>query len=483
MRRSFLYLIRLAVLVTAAIWLVRNPGAIQVDWLGWRLETSFALFVVVVGGLIWVAAIGFRMFATALGAPWAAMRQRADQRREAGFRALTLGLAAVAAGDAEEARRRSREADRLLRDPSLTRLLSAQAAALNGDTAAAAKYFAALRDNDDTRFLGLVGLLRQAIARGDEERAEELAEEAHALRPDAPLVATTRLYGRARAGRWFDAQVALYDAVKRRIVPEADGLRHRGALLVERARDALAADKVAEALDLAGKARESVPGFVPALALEAQLLGRTGKARRGQRLIEDSWERAAHPALAAAYRELMDDGTAIERFKRMHALAGRAPDAVESRLTIAEAALDAELWGEARVQLEALTGAGLTVRACRLRARLEEAEHGDSRGARLWLERAASAPADPAWTCGTCGAVAPDWSAVCGHCGEFDTLAWTPPPRVSVLTGDEVAAPQAQIVEMPSAPPPAGRVPERPAQGPAVDVVPEPPRNAPRAAG
>lgn len=451
MRRSILYLIRLAVLVTLAIWLVRNPGAIQIDWLGRHVETSFAFFLVVLVILIWLAAGGIRMLAAALGAPWAALRRRADHRREAGFRALTLGLAAVAAGDAEEARRQARDADRLLRDPSLTRLLSAQAAALSGDTAAAAKYFAALRDNDDTRFLGLVGLLRQAIGRGDEQRALELAEEAHALRPDAPLVATTRLYGRARAGRWFDAQVALYDAVKRRIVPEDEGLRHRAALLVERAREEDAAGKTGEALEHAGKARESVSGFVPALALEAELLGRTGKARRGQRLIEDAWARSAHPALAATYRALADDATPVERFKRIHALADRAPDTVESRLTIAEAALDAELWGEARVQLEALSGPALTARACRLRARLEENEHGDSVAARRWLERATTAPADPAWTCGTCGAVAPEWSAVCGHCGEFDTLAWAPPPRVSMLTEDEVAAPRAQIVEMSAA--------------------------------
>lgn len=448
MRRSIFYLIRLAVLVALAIWLVRNPGEIRVDWLGWRLETSFALFAVVVAGLIWLGAIGLRALTHAVGSPWVAMRRRADQRREGGFRALTLGLAAVAAGDAEEARRQAREADRLLRDPSLTRLLSAQAAALNGDTAAAAKYFAALRDNDDTRFLGLVGLLRQAIGRGDEDRALELAEEAHALRPDAPLVATTRLYGRARAGRWFDAQVALYDAVKRRIVPEADGLRHRAALLTERAREDLAAGKTDEALDHLGKARESQAGFVPAVALEAELLGKTGKARRGQRLIEDAWARSPHPALARAYRELSPEGTAIDRFKRLHALTERAPDAVESRLTVAEAALDAELWGEARVQLEALSGADLTARACRLRSRLEESEHDDGRAARTWLERASSAPADPAWTCSTCGAVAPDWSAICGHCGEFDTLAWTPPPRVSVMTEEEVSAAEAQIVEL-----------------------------------
>lgn len=472
MRRSIVYLVRLAIIVAVAIWLVRNPGEIRIDWLGWRLETSFALFAVVTLVVIWLAAIGVRTLGAALGAPWAVMRRRSDQRREAGFRALTLGLAAVAAGDAEEARRQAREADRLLRDPSLTRLLSAQAAALNGDSAAAAKYFAALRDNDDTAFLGLVGLLRQAVARGDEERALELAEQAYALRPDAPLVATTRLYGRARKGRWFDAQVALYDAVKRKVVPEAEGLRHRGALLVERAREAAAAGKTAEALDLAGKARESVPGFVPAVALEAELLGRAGKGKRGQRLIEDIWPRSPHPALAAAYAGLLADTGPLERFKRMHALADRASGHPESRLTVAEAALDAELWGEARLQLESLSGADLTARACRLRARLEDAEHADGPAARRWLERAAAAPADPAWTCGSCGAVAPEWSAVCGHCGEFDTVAWAPPPRVSVLTADDLDAAAGGLVELPAIA--DASAPPRPAEPPRATAVASP---------
>jgi len=447
-RRSLFYLIKLGVLVAVAIWLVRNPGAVQIDWLGWRLETPFALFLVVLVALVWALGIGLRSLAAFLGAPWALLRRRADRRREEGFRALTLGMAAVAAGDAEEARRQAREADRLLHDPDLTRLLSAQAAALNGDTAAAAKYFAALRDNPDTAFLGLVGLLRQAVARGDDAHALELADEAYALRPDAPFVATTRLYGLARARRWFDAQVALYDAVKRRIVAEPEGQRHRAALLVERARISLDEGKADEALELAGKARTAAPEFVPAVALEAELLGRAGKARRGLKLIEDIWPKTPHPALAAVCRGLITDTGAIERFKRIHALTDRAADHPESRLTIAEAALDAELWGEARVQLEALAPADVTARACRLWARLEEAEHGDGRAARLWLERASTAPADPGWTCVDCGAVAPDWSAVCGHCGEFDTIGWTPPPRVTVLTEADIEAPDTPLLEV-----------------------------------
>ena len=54
MRRSIFYLIRLAILVVLAIWLVRNPGEIRIDWLGWRVETSFALFAVGSVPLPWV---------------------------------------------------------------------------------------------------------------------------------------------------------------------------------------------------------------------------------------------------------------------------------------------------------------------------------------------------------------------------------------------------------------------------------------------
>jgi Predicted ATP-dependent serine protease len=33
----------------------------------------------------------------------------------------------------------------------------------------------------------------------------------------------------------------------------------------------------------------------------------------------------------------------------------------------------------------------------------------------------------------TCGAVALEWSAVCGNCQAFDTIIWKEPPRVGTL--------------------------------------------------
>lgn len=430
MRRSLVYLVQLACFVAVAVWLVQNPGAVRIDWLGWRLETSFALLLVVIAAALWVAAVGWRAALSAVRAPLSFWRHRSEHRHEAGYKALVQGMAAVAVGDAEEAKRLAREADRLLREPHLTRLLSAQAAALSGDAAAAARYFAALRDDEDTAFIGLIGLMRLADARGDDAHVLELAEEAHRLRPNSAQVANTRVYGLARAGRWIDAQAALYDAVKRGLIARPEGRKHRAALLVERARGA---ETPAESLDLVAKARENQPDFVPAIVAEARLLAAGGRTEKARKLIDDRWSSAPHPDLAATLRELWPGESPSFLLRKMQTMVGKLPDHPESRLAVAEMALDGSFWGEARAQLSALEPETVGPRACALWARLEESENGNAAAARLWLERAADAPRDPSWTCDSCGAVASTWSATCGNCGAFDTVGWSRPPQVAVM--------------------------------------------------
>lgn len=451
MRRSIVFLVQLAIFVAVAVWLVENPGDLRIDWLGWRLETPFALFLVVLAGAFWVAAVGWRTVLATVKAPFAFMQHRSEHRHEEGYKALVQGMAAVAVGDGEEAKRLAREADRLLRDPGLTRLLSAQAAALSGDAAAAARYFAALRDDRETAFLGLVGLMRLADARGDDAHVLELAEEAHKLRPDSVQVATTRVFGLARAGQWAQAQSALYDAVKRGLIPRPEGRRHRAALLIERAR--MASDP-AEALELVAKARENVPDLVPAIVGEARLSAETGRQEKARKLIHDLWKSAPHPELAAALRALWRDETPAVVLSKVQTMVASLPEHPQSRLAVAETALDGDFWGEARAQLSALDPDDVGPRACSLWARLEESENGDTAAARRWLERAAHAPGDPAWTCESCGAVSASWSALCGHCGAFDTMQWSRPPRVTVMPPDQVRD-------------------ERDAGGPVVDVTTE----------
>jgi HemY protein len=68
-----------------------------------------------------------------------------------------------------------------------------------------------------------------------------------------------------------------------------------------------------------------------------------------------------------------------------------------------------------------------TPRLCLLMAQLEEAEHGDLKRTREWLDRAVHALPDPHYVCSACGAESAEWHALCPRCGAFDRLAWRTP--------------------------------------------------------
>lgn len=433
MWRALFYFVQVAILVALAVWLSDHPGKVEINWLGYRIETYFGVLLLVVGVALVAITLLYRFWRGALGAPGEFLARRHYKRREDGYRALALGMAAAAAGDREEAKRLARRADSLLQDPDLTRLLSAQAASLNGDQISARRYFDALVENDETAFLGLTGLMRQAMADGDDEAVLNLAERAHKIRPDSTFVVESLFRLQSRGGRWEEAQATLFDAVRRLVKTEAQAVGHRTAIFTARAMEAEAEGRVSEAGDLAEKALSTTPTFVPAAILRARTLERDGKNRKAVQLLENLWRREPHPEFVHSYLEQWPIDAPLERLKRIQHLTSSNATSTESRLAVATAALEAKLWGEARRNLSALPEDEITVRVCRLMARLEEDEHSDAAAARKWSDRADTAPQDQAWTCETCGAVAQEWSALCGNCGGFDSISWKRPPRVSVL--------------------------------------------------
>ena len=161
------------VLVATGImaWLLDKPGSVSMDWRGYRIETSVALLTTTIAVMAATAAIAYRIFLALWRAPTQIGEAWRGRRRQKGYRALTRGMVAVAAGDSDEARRQEKLAQALLNEPPLTMLLSAQTAQLNGDETAATRFFQAMTERPDTEFLGVRGLLNQALARGDDGAA------------------------------------------------------------------------------------------------------------------------------------------------------------------------------------------------------------------------------------------------------------------------------------------------------------------------
>lgn len=470
MFRTLKLILLLIALGFAAAWASRHPGSVVIDWQGYTVRLSAALLATLVAVFAVVAALCYRLWVLLTrDLPRTTVREWRDRRRRRGYVALTRGLVAVAAGDTDSARKEQRKADVLLGDPSLTLLLSAQTAQLAGDQAAAAAQFGAMLERPETEFLGLRGLLTQAMKENDGARALELAERARRLRPNSGWVNQMLFDLQVDAGRWGQARATLQHA--------AHGSGAKATMTAHRLA-VLAYCEILEDVDrgaagnLAKRLRRVVDGcpeFIPAAERLARVLLGEGKVRRAAAAVESVWARTPYPPLLEVYFAAKRASAPLQRVNAAAQLSAKNPDHVESRLAQARASLEASLWGEARKFLNAVPEGERTARVWRLMAELEESENADMAAARACLTRATVAPSDPVWVCDGCGNLSAEWDAHCARCRRFDSLSWTRPPSVIVIGDGPGVKVDGGILAAPSAgaipPPPDIAAPRPPKDG------------------
>jgi HemY protein len=439
LRTLFWFLAAVAAML-GAVWLAERPGAVTAEFRGWRLDTSVGALMVAIVIAILVSIGLWLLYRWIVGAPGALLEGWGDSRRRRGYRELTQGLAAVAAGDGSEAQKHARKAEKLLAEPALTLLLSAQAAQLTGDRDGAKRAFNAMLDDEQMAFLGLRGLIGQALREGDQAQALAYAERAFQLRPQTPWVVHSLFDMQAQIGQWKAAQETLDSGLRRRVVTQEKGRTLRALLLVERSRAAERDGNSADALALAREAFGLAPERIAVTQRLAELQIKGGDSKRALKTLERGWAVATHPDLAELYLKASGESDPLKRVGIVRRLAERNPNDIESHLALAQASLDANLWGEARRHLETAGGTNPSVRVCRMMAEVEERAHSDQAKVHEWLARATDAPADRAWRCGACGAHHESWRPVCESCGAFGTLHWRAPGTFGQVLPPEVRA-------------------------------------------
>ena len=442
MLRALAFFIVLGIAVWGAVMMADHPGMVSLEWGGYRVDTSFALLLAGVALIACVAALGYRFWVYLRRAPAQLAWAWRAKRRQRGYQALTRGMVAVAAGDANEAQRQAKRADGLLDAPPLTMLVSAQAAQMRGDEKAASGFFQAMMERPETEFLGLRGLLNQAIKRGDKYEALTLARRAYRLQPKSKWVTANMFELQTRTGQWNDARVTCDDLRRRKLIDNDEAKRGKAVLSYQLSLEAKAANDTEGALDHLRQANKLAPDFIPAVADLAEYWMAEGKLSKVTKIIEGTWESAPHPSLVEPFWAACKAADALDRVKATEKLTKRNPGHLESHIAMAMSSLRAQFWGEARKHLENAIEAsrasapspgaalGLPARICRMMAELEESENGDSGLAREWLMRVSEANQDPAWVCDHCGNTVGQWSAVCGKCEDFDSFLWRTPTSI-----------------------------------------------------
>jgi HemY protein len=416
MRRVLLVLL-VAGLVLALTWILAGlPGRVSAEFGDFTFEAATPVLALGLLLLFLLLYALFRLLSAAIRLPRTLRDRQAARRRRAGDVAVTRTLLALAAGEKGDARREASRSRRLLGDTPQTLLLAAEAGRLAGRTDEAETAFHVLAGRDDAAFLGLRGLLRQAIEREDWTAAAALARQAETVQPGAAWLRRERARLAVRAGNWSDAlALADADAPKAALAAAAAG----------------AEPDATRALRLAKQAWQDDPSLAPAALAYASRLRAAGRENRALAAIRHSWSIAPHPDLAAFALAPVEDP--LGRTQAAQRVTEANPEHTESRLLLARTALEAGLTGEARRHAEAARAAGVSQRRLwLLLAEIEEAEGGDTEAGRLAqrdaLRHAATADPDPQWRCSTCHTAHPEWHAACPDCFTVGSLRWSTQP-------------------------------------------------------
>ncbi|KQI73649.1 heme biosynthesis protein HemY [Loktanella sp. 5RATIMAR09] len=468
---SLTKIIAFVLLVTALTYggtqLMEVDGGTTVDVAGQEfrlspLEMVFALVALVVA--VW---LGLKLLALLvatfkfLNGDETAISRYFDRNRERkGYEALSEGMMALASGEGHLAMTKAARADKYLKQPQLTNLLTAQAAEMTGDRKTAEETYKKLLADDKTRFVGVRGIMKQKLAEGDTDTAMALAQKAFALKPKHEETQDVLLRLQAEKSDWDGARKTLGAKLKSGSLPRDVHKRRDAVLALSQARDILDEGKTIEAREAAIEANRLSPDLIPAAIMAARGYIGEGNARYATRVLTKAWNAQPHPDIAAAFAEIVPDETSEARIKRFTSLTKATADNPETKMLMAELQISAEDFPAAKRALGDLVEKQPTARVLTLMAAIERGEGADDSVVRGWLTKALTAPRGPQWICDKCQHIHATWGPTCGNCGAFDTLAWKTPPisEVAMPAGTEMlplivgraadaALPSGQIVE------------------------------------
>lgn len=421
------------------------------------LQSAIAAVVLVLSVWLFVKALGLMgaVFRFLNGDETAISRYFDRSRERRGFTALTEGMVALASGEASLALSRARTAEKLLKKPELTTLLTAQAAEAAGDGKTAINAYKSLLASDKTRFVAVRGLLRQKLNEGDTSTALKLAEKALALKPRHAETQDVLLKLQTETSDWKGARATLSEKLRSGELPRSVYRRRDALLALQEAKTVLDEGSTIEAREAAIEANKMSPDLIPAAVIASRALVEKGDKKNAMRVLRKAWDARPHPDLAAAFAAIEPDESADARLRRFKPLLTTRPDDEETRLTRAELLLSAEDFKGARKALGNLAESHPTQRTLAILAAVERGTGAEDSAVRAILARALMASRGPQWCCDKCQAAQSEWNPVCRSCGGFDTLSWREPvaSRQAMTAAATDLSPL--LAGLPPAPPPA----------------------------
>lgn len=429
MIRNLVFLFLLAVFIA---WMIQDPGSVRLEWRGYELRSSLFVALAAISLAVALLMIIMRLLSSGLDIPRQITERRKARRLQEACRLFCDGMTAAVAHDKQHAillARKGLERMDSEAEQDIGMLLATRIVHLAGDTKAAEEYARKMLARPEMEFLAARSLFVQAKERDDNISALEYARRALRLRKDVGWAAQEVFEHAASNRQWREALDALDIAQRARTFEPEQERRYRAVVLAALAMQAESENRFGDAVRTALESVSLLPGFAPIAVLAARLCVKTGKLRKGEKLLETAWNASPHPELADSWMKLYESESFEETAKRMERLVHNSRTHPESRIALATTRIATREWSLVRSLLAPLSEVAVpSERVCSLMAQAEAGQGNlDARDA--WLARAKQAPRSACWYCDDFESSS--WQPICPSNGAFDTMRWGAPPSVS----------------------------------------------------
>lgn len=420
----------LALIALAAAWLSNNSGYIEIEWVGYRIQTSVA---VLIGGIVVIYAVFYTLIARpilVLGqkiAYWMGADKRAQKMAKSRinkevdrYMLLGKGMTALLAGDIPTAQKLKKQLEKSFADDAGKIIVfEAQLAEARNDMHEAMRLYDELAQKPETMLLGMRGKIRLYRLNGNTAKALEIVEKL-LTEKNTPAWALSEAFElQLQEKHWDSAIVTLEKARKQDLFDRTAFKRLKASVLLEKANSTVDSDEMEK---LVAEAESTDDTLVPAVLKMAEINTIKGNIRKARSQLKRLWKQAPSWMIYEAYLALSPDASALDVVKSVEELVAENLSAPISELALADSSLKARLWGQAKSSLEKyLEIYPESKRALTMMAQVAEANR-DEEAVKVYQEKAAAVASEDDYYCAVCLTSFDEWHTVCPICHALGTI-------------------------------------------------------------
>lgn len=348
-----------------------------------------------------------------------------ESRHQKAQNLILEGITAIAAGEHKTAVELAEKALKLDKNQNLTQIIHAHALLKDGQIQAAEELFITLTKSDQTRFLGLRGL---ALLRQKQHRLQEvpaLLQKALLARPTSHWALQQLFEINIRQNEFEKAEVVIEQLQLTGGITKTQAKRSKALLLWVKAETALKNTDYNTFYEACNESVKLAPGLIPAATTLAKYYQESNRHSKAWKTLVAAYETSPHPSYLESLRVVFPNTSSLELYQQAEELVGSQQQQPASLIILSQLAIEAKLWGQARLHLNILGQQQPSQSYFRLMALLEQNEYPNKDNkAEHYLYESSMAPQDPSWVCQNCHHIDTNWTPFCSKCNSFDDLQW-----------------------------------------------------------